>query len=224
MKKVLVVLSGGMDSTTLLYTLLADLSRENVFAIGFNYGQRHARELEYATRHCAKLSVRYDVVDLRLLAPLLEGNALTDPAHVVVPHGHYADETMKKTVVPNRNAIMLNIAAAVASSRGVDTIATAIHAGDHAIYPDCRPEFEHALNALLRVALDGLEPVQVIAPFISISKTKIAALGETQDVDWSLTWSCYEGGEKHCGRCGTCVERKEAFRESFVHDPTEYVT
>ena len=223
------VISGGMDSAALLWGLKQgdinvpphDLRAKlgEVEAVSFYYGQRHRTELLYAANQCGEVGVKHTVIDISDAGRHLSGSALTDPS-VPVPHGHYEEESMKQTVVPNRNAIMLNVAAGMALARGHQAIAAAVHAGDHAIYPDCRPAFIDALQETIRIGTD--QPgFTVLAPFVNISKTDIVR-DYGAGVDYSLTWSCYEGGEKHCGKCGTCVERIEAFTDSNTEDPTEY--
>lgn len=216
------VISGGMDSTTLAYMLHEREHDQRL--VSFDYGQRHAgRELACAATTAERLGLEHHVVDLRSLTALLGGSALTDSS-VEVPHGHYAEQTMKQTVVPNRNAIMLNIAAGWAVAVGADGIATGVHAGDHFIYPDCRPEFIRALESMLHVATEGFASpaFTVFAPFLRESKDYIATVGDELGVPWGDTWSCYEGGDVHCGACGTCFERREAFAMAGVADPTEY--
>lgn len=210
----LVLLSGGMDSTALLAHVLAEHGA--VEAVGVNYGQRHARELDAAAAVATHYGVRFDVVDLTGVTGFL-ASALTDH-DAPLPEGHYADESMKATVVPGRNAIMLSVAAGIAASRGMDAVATAVHAGDHPIYPDCRPEFIAAIHDALLLATG----VGVRAPFVHKTKTEIARIGHDLGAPLGLTWSCYAGGDAHCGRCGTCVERIEAYRDSGVPDPTTY--
>lgn len=212
------LLSGGMDSTTLLAHLLEQ--GEQVCALGVHYGQRHARELDAARAVADHYRVDFDVADLSALRPLLTGSALTDD--VSVPHGHYAEETMRATVVPNRNAIMLSVAAGVAVSRGAHSVATAVHAGDHFIYPDCRPEFITVLSAATALGTDGFGNVSITAPFVAMTKTEICARAAAIGAPLHLTWSCYEGGDIHCGACGTCYERREAFTDSGTPDPTAY--
>jgi 7-cyano-7-deazaguanine synthase len=210
-----------MDSTTLAY-MLANQDYE-LDAISFDYGQRHrSRELTLAQRTADKLDIEHAIVDLRSLTVLLSGSALTD--EVEVPEGHYSAKTMKATVVPNRNAIMLSIATGVAVARGIETVACAVHAGDHPIYPDCRPEFVAALSGALKLGTEGFAPetFHIYAPFVEATKAEIAALGDSLGVPWEDTWSCYVGGQRHCGRCGTCVERAEAFDIAGVKDPTDY--
>ncbi len=215
--KTVLIYSGGLDSTTLLYALKAE--GRDLKALSINYGQRHSRELEFAKNICAKLGVEHRTVDLSTLKPLLGGSSQTD-SNVEVPEGHYAAENMKLTVVPNRNMLMLSVAAAWAISEKADTIAYAAHSGDHAIYPDCRPEFVDALNGAL--ALADWHKVSIERPFINITKGGIVKLGAKLGVPYADTWSCYKGKEEHCGACGTCVERREAFVEAGVADPTKY--
>ena len=216
--KALTVFSGGMDSATLVYKLLADGHEASL--ISFDYGQRHSRELQSAADTATHLGLEHQVIDLTGLRPLLKGSALTD-ASMDVPHGHYESETMKATVVPNRNAIMTSIAWGIAVAENMDAVALGIHAGDHAIYPDCRPEFHKAIEVALQLGTDRLG-MKLLAPFIRMTKTDIAKLGGTLGVRYDLTWTCYEGGEVHCGKCGACQERQEAFRDSEVSDVTEY--
>lgn len=216
------VVSGGMDSTTLAYLAAAEGS---VTMVSFDYGQRHKVELSYAAITAGKLDAEHVIVPMEWLADMIAGTSALVTDEIEVPDGHYAEETMRATVVPNRNAIMLNIAAGIAISRGASRLATGVHAGDHFIYPDCRPEFVGALNTALLMGNEGFLPPDwegVWAPFNDQSKTAIAIMGHRLGVPWEDTWSCYKGGSIHCGRCGTCVERREAFAESAVPDPTEY--
>ena len=215
--KGVVVFSGGMDSATLLYSLLG--RSPEVHALGFNYGQRHRKELQYAAALAADLGVPYTVVDLGSVTPLLKGSSQTDPT-VDVPEGHYEEESMKLTVVPNRNMVMLSIAAAYAISTKADYVAFGAHSGDHAIYPDCRAAFVDALRDVLRLA--DWHAVGIVAPFLSKTKAEIVSLGFDLGVPFEKTWSCYKGGEIHCGKCGTCVERREAFQLAGVYDATVY--
>lgn len=214
----LVLLSGGLDSSTLLARSHKDGTA--AVALSVNYGQRHRRELDAASQIAAFYGVEHIVLDLTSWGALLSGSALTDPA-VSVPHGHYADESMRSTIVPNRNATLLMAAAGVAISRGCTHVLTAVHAGDHPIYPDCRPDFVQAANYAVELGTDGA--VAIEAPFATISKTDIATLARDIEVPIHLTWSCYEGGARHCGQCGTCTERREALTEAGVNDFTSYL-
>ncbi len=225
MTRMLALLSGGMDSTVLVGHLL-DLGHD-VAAVSVDYGQRHRVELSAAARVAAHYGVRHDVIDLAALGRLLGGSALTDD-HVEVPLGHYADPAMRATVVPNRNAIMIMCAAGIAAARGYNIVATAVHAGDHPIYPDCRPEFITAADLTVRAATTGYGDVGVLAPFVHHDKAWIVVHGTKLGAPLDLTWSCYQGdtggddGLSHCGRCGTCVERREAFTLAGLVDPTGY--
>lgn len=223
MTKAVVTVSGGLDSVTLAHDLAA--AGEELALLSFDYGQRHVGEIEFAKRCAQRLQAEHHVVDLRSVGSILSGSALTDPS-VDVPDGHYTDDSMKATVVPNRNAILLSIATGLAVASGADTVATAVHAGDHPIYPDCRPAFIEAFEHLARVANEGFvaEGFKVTAPYLNLSKAQIVARGAALHVPFADTWSCYRGGELHCGRCGTCVERIEAFELADVDDPTAYET
>lgn len=217
MGKALVVYSGGLDSTVLLYKLAAESRAAG--ALGVLYGQKHAKELEFAKFNCENLGVEYAQADLSQLGALFGKSSLTD-AETEVPEGGYREENMKSTVVPNRNMIMISVAAARAIAVGADSVAYAAHSGDHAIYPDCRPEFADALAGALRLC--HYFPIGLERPFVGMSKSDIVRLGADLGVDFSKTWSCYKGGGRHCGKCGTCAERKEAFRLAGIPDPTEY--
>ncbi len=191
--------------------------------ISFDYGQRHDRELAFAVRAAHHLDARHHLVDLSALASVLTGSALTDMT-IDVPDGHYRDESMRATVVPNRNAIFLSVATGLAVAIGADTVAIAVHAGDHPIYPDCRPAFITAFEQQARLANEGFShpDLRIEAPFLASTKVDIVRLGAELGVDLAATWSCYRGGDRHCGTCGTCVERREAFRDAGVIDPTSY--
>lgn len=210
----LVLLSGGMDSTTALAA-----TRNVRLALSVDYGQRHVKEIAAAERIAALYGVRHEVLDLTGWGRLLKGSSLTDP-DVAVPDGHYAAPSMVATVVPNRNATMLMAAVGVADALGIAKVVTAVHAGDHAVYADCRPEFIDAANETARVATEGR--VRIVAPFVHITKTEIARLGHKHEAPLHLSWSCYKGGERHCGTCGTCYERREAFADAGLIDPTDY--
>lgn len=211
------ILSGGLDSSVLLYDLLNQGAR--VDALTVNYGQRHAREIESARELCRLRGVTHEVADLRALRPLLAGSALTDDA-VALPAGHYEEASMKATVVPNRNMLLLAVAGAWALSRKAECVAYAAHGGDHAIYPDCRPEFAEALDKALGLA--DWHPMRLHRPYVALSKALIVRRGAELGLPFERTWSCYSGGTVHCGRCGTCVERREAFHLAGVDDPTPY--
>lgn len=214
--KAVVIISGGLDSTVLLYYVR---QKFDVYALSFDYGQRHSKELGYAAYTCAQLGVEHDIIDLCSLQGLLK-SSLTFAGEV--PEGHYAADNMKATVVPNRNAIMLSIAYGYAISLGASTVFIGAHAGDHAIYPDCRPEFFASLTAVLQSANEWAPPVLIDPPFVYLSKQSIVEIGKAIGVPFDETWSCYQGGKLHCGRCGTCVERAEAFALAKVDDPTVY--
>lgn len=223
MKKAVAIVSGGMDSVTLAHYLVHE--GFDLAILSFDYGQRHKKELGFAKACADRLGATHQIVDMRAITDLISKSALTNP-EMPVPDGHYAEQTMKQTVVPNRNAIMMNIATGYAITIGADAVATGVHAGDHYIYPDCRPEFISSLGQMLRIANEGfLSPSFVVmAPFVQISKGQIADLGASLSVPWNETWSCYKGGEIHCGSCGTCFERREAFEEAGLDDPTEYLS
>lgn len=214
-----VSLSGGMDSTTLLAHYTATGHR--LLAVSVDYGQRHVRELAAARAVAAYYSAEHLVVDLRAAGALLAGSALTDST-VDVPSGHYASDTMRDTVVPNRNAIIANLLVGIGLPRRADVVALGMHTGDHAIYPDCRPEFVAALQQMVAVANDGYGPPRIEVPFVEMTKSDIALLGARLGAPLELTWSCYIGGDRHCGVCGTCYERREAFERAGVDDPTDY--
>ncbi len=201
---------------------LLDSEGYGLHLLAVDYGQRHRKELSYAKRCAERLGASFDVADISGVGRLLSGSALTDD--VEVPHGHYAEETMAATVVPNRNAIMLSIAYGVAVARGAKVVAAAVHAGDHYVYPDCRPGFIEAFDAMQKRAVEGFgDPeLHLYAPFIRKTKAQIAEVGASLGVPFGDTWSCYKGGEVHCGLCGTCTERKEAFELAGVADPTAY--
>lgn len=215
--KTVLIYSGGIDSTVLLYDLLN--SGHDVQALSVNYGQRHGKELDCAKSLCKQLHVEHHVADLTALNPLLSGSTLTSP-HVQVPEGHYEDESMKATVVPNRNMILLSIATGWAMSTGASSVSYAAHSGDRAIYPDCREEFADAMNSVMEIA--GWDKVSLNRPFSSLTKADIVKLGDELGVPFEQTWSCYKGGQVHCGVCGTCVERREAFQLAGATDSTIY--
>lgn len=215
MKKSMIILSGGMDSVTLLY----DKQEEIALAVTFDYGSNHnKREEEFAKYHCEKLGIEHITIPLTFIHDYFKSSLLEGAS--AIPDGHYEDETMKSTVVPFRNGIMLSIACGIAESRGFETVFIANHFGDHAIYPDCRNGFIDAMSEAMR--LGTYKGILIDAPYTSLTKTDIAKIGKSLGIDYSKTYSCYKGGEKHCGKCGTCVERKEALRDAGIEDPTEY--
>lgn len=211
-------MSGGMDSVTMLHDLHAQGHELSV--VSFNYGQRHIKELEIAKRNTQRLKVPHKVIDMAFMAQLLDNSALT--GDVEVPEGHYAAENMKLTVVPNRNMIMASIAIGMAVNMEYDAVALGVHSGDHAIYPDCRPEFVSALRTTSLIA--NYKPIDILAPYLYADKTQIIKRGLDVGVDYSDTWTCYKGGLKACGVCGSCQERLEAFHNNNIQDPVDYET
>lgn len=218
MSKAVVILSGGMDSTTLLYKVRQD--HDVVSVLSFDYGQRHIKELECAKKTANKLGIPHKVIDLSAVNAVMEGSSLT--RDIDVPEGHYADENMKATVVPNRNMIMLSVAVADAVSREANEVYFGAHSGDHDIYPDCRQEFIEALSKATELA--NYQPVKIKAPFIHMDKGDILEVGKELGVPYEDTWTCYKGLEKACGKCGSCVERLEGFEKAGMTDPVEYMT
>ena len=216
--KVLAVVSGGMDSVTMLHDLVAQ--GHEVSVVSFNYGQRHLKELEVAKANADKLGLKHKVIDMAFMAQLLDNSALTGDTDV--PEGHYEADNMKLTVVPNRNMIMASIAVGLAVNNGQEAVALGVHSGDHAIYPDCRPEFIKELNDVTQIA--NYEPVTILAPYIDKDKTSIIKRGLEIGVDYSKTWTCYKGLAKACGKCGSCQERLEAFQNNNTEDPVDYET
>lgn len=214
----IVICSGGLDSVTLAHKAAAE--RRLAGLLSFDYGQRHVKEVDSARACAARLGVPHRVVDLRGVGAALSGSALTDD--VDVPDGHYAEETMKITIVPNRNAIMLAVAFGMAAAQKAGAVAAAVHGGDHFIYPDCRPGFIAAFQAMQDAALEGYADVRLWTPYVNGSKADIVTDGARLKVPFDKTWSCYKGRARHCGRCGTCVERREAFHLAGVADPTAY--
>lgn len=210
--KALLIYSGGLDSTTLLYEYRDRIA----LAVSFDYGSKHnAREIECARWHCTQLGVRHLVIPLEFMGKYFRSNLLIGGGDI--PEGSYDDQNMHATVVPFRNGIMLAVAAGLAESYSLDTLLIANHSGDHAIYPDCRPEFISAFDSAVRAGT--YEGIRVLSPYCDITKRDIALRGRDLGIDFSRTWSCYKGGERHCGKCGTCTERKEAL-EGF--DTTLY--
>ena len=217
--KVIVLLSGGMDSVTAFYQALRE--HEIVAALSFDYGAKHhAKELPMAAWHCEQVGIPHRIASLDFVAREFHSDLLQSGGNI--PDGHYEEESMKSTVVPFRNGIMLAIAAGFAESHGAEGVVIAAHAGDHAIYPDCREGF---LEPMARAIAEGTYArIQLLRPFVSTDKAGIAQRGAELGVDFAHTWSCYKGGEMHCGTCGTCVERREAFLLAGVPDPTTYAS
>ena len=214
--KVVVIYSGGMDSFTVLNRALKD--GKEVFALSFDYGQRHVKELECASHVCEQLNVHHKVIDISAINQLLAGSSLTDD--IDIPEGHYEAENMKSTIVPNRNMILLSLAVGYAVSVGAEQVYYGAHSGDHAIYPDCRPEFVMKMNDVCQIA--NYEAVEIFSPYLNVNKTAILTDGISMNLDYSHTWTCYNGREKACGKCGACQERLEAFEENNVTDPIAY--
>ena len=215
MKNSVIIVSGGMDSITLLY----DHKDEIALGISFDYGSNHnAREIPFAKMHCERLGIKHITINLDFMHQYFK-SSLLDGAEAI-PEGHYADDNMKSTVVPFRNGIMLSIAIGIAESNNLDQVFIANHGGDHTIYPDCRPEFINAIDATATAGT--YNNVKVVAPYTKITKSDIARIGKKLGIDYTETWSCYKGGEVHCGKCGTCVERKEALAEAGIEDKTIY--
>ncbi len=215
-KHVVVIFSGGMDSFTILHKAMSD--GYTVFALTFNYGQRHVKEIEYASKVCHDLSVDHKIVDIRAVNQLLLGSSLT--SDIDIPEGHYAGDNMKSTIVPNRNMILLSLAVGYAVSIGAEKVFYGAHAGDHAIYPDCRPEFVKKMNDVSAIA--NYESIEIVTPYLDFDKGDILADGIKLGIDYALTWTCYNGRDKACGQCGACYERLEAFKNNNVNDPIEY--
>ncbi len=215
--KAVVLFSGGLDSTVLSYHLKDQNAELKLLSI--NYGQRHDCELSSSHKIAKTLNIPHRILELPMLAELLGGSALTDKS-IQLPHGHYAEESMKSTVVPNRNMILLSLAAGHAISLKFDTVAYAAHAGDHTIYPDCRPQFTDAMEKAL--SLSDWSKISLYRPFVNWSKADLVKRGNELGVPFEKTWSCYAGKVEHCGKCGTCIERKEAFELNGLPDPTSY--
>lgn len=215
MKDSVIIVSGGLDSITLLH----DKAETIALAISFDYGQNHSKkELPYAEYHCQKLGIPHITIPLTFMHQYFKSSLLEGAE--AIPEGHYEEENMKSTVVPFRNGIMLAIATGIAESHELKRVYIANHSGDHTIYPDCRPEFIDAMDKA--TSAGTFVDVRVEAPYTNISKADIVRRGTALGIDYAKTWSCYKGSEMHCGKCGTCVERKEAFADAGVEDPTEY--
>lgn len=214
-KDSIIVLSGGLDSTTMLY----EYKERIAMAVSFHYGSKHNdKELAFAKMHCERLGVKHLIIPLSFIGQYFESSLLEGGEDI--PEGNYDDENMKSTVVPFRNGIMLAIAAGLAETHHLKQVMLANHGGDHAIYPDCRPAFVDAMSAAIEAGT--YEGVRIFAPYTNITKADIARHGKELGLDYAETWSCYKGGEHHCGKCGTCTERIDALREAGVEDHTVY--
>jgi len=214
-KDTVIILSGGMDSVTLLY----DQQERIALAVSFDYGSKHnARELPFARLHCERLGIPHITIPLDFMTKYFQSSLLKGGEEI--PEGHYADENMRSTVVPFRNGIMLSIAVGIAESNGLKYVMMANHSGDHTIYPDCTPQFVEAFDGAAQAGT--FVGIKLLSPFVNWTKGDIARRGKELGIDYAETWSCYKGGEKHCGKCGTCVERREAMAEAGIDDPTDY--
>lgn len=216
MAKVVVIYSGGMDSFTVLHHALKQ--GHNVYALSFNYGQRHVRELDAAATVCQQLNVPHKIVDITAINSLLAGSSLT--SDIAIPEGEYEEDNMRSTVVPNRNMILLSLAIGYAVSIHAEAVYYGAHSGDHAIYPDCRPEFVEKMNAVSLIA--NYEPVRIEVPYLHCDKAEILAAGLAMNLDYSQTWTCYNGRTHACGKCSACTERLAAFAANYVTDPLTY--
>ena len=216
MKKAVIIYSGGMDSYTLLHKVLRE--GYEVHALSFDYGQRHKKELDFAKAVCDLLRISHKIIDISAINPLLQGSSLT--SDTAVPEGEYSAGNMRSTLVPNRNMILLSLATGYAISLGANTVFYGAHHDDSAVYPDCRPEFVHAINQVTGIA--DWNPVEIIAPYLHASKADILRDGLAMGLDYSQTWTCYNGREQACGRCGACLSRIKAFESQGQTDPLPY--
>ena len=215
MKDSVIIVSGGMDSITMLY----EFKDQIALGVSFNYGSNHNnREIPFAEMHCKRLGIPHITIDIGFMPQYFKSSLLEGAD--AIPEGNYDEENMKSTVVPFRNGIMLSIAIGIAESNHLKHVLMANHGGDHTIYPDCRPAFVDAMSAAAQAGT--FEDVTIEAPYTNITKADIARHGKQLGIDYSETWSCYKGGEVHCGQCGTCRERQEALREAGIADTTEY--
>ncbi|NRA62294.1 MAG: 7-cyano-7-deazaguanine synthase QueC [Psychrobium sp.] len=217
-QKVVVIYSGGMDSFTVLHKAIEE--GKDVYPLTFNYGQRHSKEIDYAARVCQQLGIAHKVVDISAISTLMSGSSLTTDSTEDIPEGHYEEDSMKSTVVPNRNMVLLSMAIAYAVSIDANAVYYGAHSGDHAIYPDCRPEFVHKMNEVSQIA--NYQPIDIVSPYITNNKIEILKDGLRMGLDYGLSWTCYNGREKACGQCGSCQERLEAFAGNDLIDPLSY--
>ena len=216
-KKVVVIYSGGMDSYTVLHKAIQQ--GLTPYALTFDYGQRHIKEIDVAKEVCQELGVNHKIIDISAINQLIGGSSLTDSS-IDVALGHYQEESMKSTVVPNRNMILLSLAIGYAVSIGAEQVYYGAHSGDHAIYPDCRPEFVEKMNDVAAIA--NYEKTEIFSPYLNSNKIGILKDGLAMGLDYSKTWTCYNGREHACGQCGSCVERLEAFEKNAITDPISY--
>lgn len=216
--KVVVIYSGGMDSFTILNKAVKD--GHDVLAVSFDYGQRHGKELHYAAGVCKDLNITHNVVDISGMQSLMSNSSLMAASDVEIPEGHYESDNMKSTVVPNRNMILIALAIAYAVNENAAQVWYGAHSGDHTIYPDCRPEFVEAMAKASLLA--NFEPISVVAPYLMQNKIDILRDGLAMDLDYGQTWTCYNGRKLACGKCGSCVERLEAFEKNNAVDPLTY--
>lgn len=216
-KKVVVIYSGGMDSYTVLHKAIQQ--GLTPYALTFDYGQRHIKEIDVARDVCEELGINHKVIDISAINQLIGGSSLTDSS-IDVALGHYEEENMKSTVVPNRNMILLSLAIGYAVSIGAEQVYYGAHSGDHAIYPDCRPEFVEKMNNVAAIA--NYQKTEIFSPYLNTNKIGILKDGLAMGLDYSKTWTCYNGREKACGKCGSCVERLEAFSKNGLTDPIAY--
>lgn len=215
-EKAVVIYSGGMDSFTILNR--AHKEGLDIYALTFDYGQKHSKEIEFARNVCKELGVTHKVIDITAINQLLQSSSLTSDTDI--PEGHYEAANMKSTVVPNRNMILLSLAIGYAVDIGAQKVFYGAHSGDHAIYPDCRPDFVHAMNKVAKLA--NYEPVDIVTPYLNSSKIDILRDGLSMKLDYAKSWTCYNGRKKACGKCGSCVERLEAFEKNHAIDPLDY--
>ncbi len=220
--KAVLILSGGADSSTLGYWLKSQ-GYSQLICVTYDYGQRQSIEIEYAKKIAKNLDAEHHIVDIRFMKGFLKGSSLTDES-VAVPHGEYTKENMQLTVVPNRNTILLSLAWAIACVEKADVLAYGAQCGDHYLYPDTRPDYFSAMNLALRLGTEDSrkDNLELIAPLLNKSKAEVIKLGVSLNVPFADTWSCYEGGEVHCGQCGACQNRKQGFIETNIVDPTIY--
>ncbi|WP_258241189.1 7-cyano-7-deazaguanine synthase QueC [Pseudidiomarina homiensis] len=217
MAKVVVIYSGGMDSFTVLHRAIRD--GHDVYALSFDYGQRHVKELTVAAEVTRGLNIPHKIVDITAINELISNSSLTSTS-TAIPEGHYEEASMQSTVVPNRNMILLSLAIGYAVSIGAEAVYYGAHSGDHAIYPDCRPEFVQRMNDVSRIA--NYEPIEIAVPYLTNDKAEILRDGLAMGLDYKNTWTCYNGRDKACGKCGACVERLEAFTANNTVDPLAY--